>query len=80
MKKTAWFPVSAKPVRTGVYETQTSVEASCGDDCGGPWFNFWSGTHWRGSARTAMEAAATRPNSKTNLPLSRWRGLTQEAA
>lgn len=69
-KKTPWFPPSIKPVRKGVYETNS-------ENGGSPGFNWWDGQSWLTTADTTQKAAARWDISCCQQ--IKWRGLTSPA-
>ena len=64
MKRTRWFPVSAKPKRIGWYDYKYSASIS------GVVFRFWwNGRGWRDANGSNVMSWAK----------ARWRGLTEKS-
>lgn len=71
-EKTAWYPVSIKPHREGVYEVSTNQFFDY-------FYSFWDGEKWMATARSIQFARQVNWSSALmKNTSSKWRGLTSE--
>jgi hypothetical protein len=69
MKKTPWFPGTAKPVHVGVYERTYPLWQSV-------YYARWDGKRWYCFCHSPAEAARDKvPSDYQKLP---WRGLAEK--
>ena len=67
MKYTPWFDGSVKPVRDGVYETDSlGSKKAC--------YQHWNGIFW-GLASTSPFIAFARKDDMSSFQNDKWRGL-----
>ena len=69
-KLTPWFPGHIKPVRPGVYQTDS-------DGYPEPLFQHWNGRFW-GCAYTSVDNAAVNNSWRSMFQNDAWRGLAEE--
>lgn len=73
LKLTPWYPADVKPVRKGVYDTQSQ---------GGDGYAYWDGRHWfpfKSTASTALK----RGTELSDLGIAeyqgkQWRGVAYD--